>query len=238
MAPPTIVGAVLGSTSTSPLSYTTDAAADFLLAFTPVGGITGTPSLSATYNVVSMTTLQSNMSGDMGTDWMSLHRLVAPDTGARDYAYTEGGGGRYGSALIGLDGVDQTTPLTANTPTYSGGATTVAGSVSSTADDLCLFFVMAFSTATLTAGSGETIELTFDLDSGSYLYIISKAGSAGTVNFAPTFVASQSYYAWAVSVAGATSTTPLGKPGNFAQGKPFTLNQSPSNGKLMRITNG
>ena len=36
----------------------------------------------------------------------------------------------------------------------------------------------------------------------------------------------------------AAPTTPAGKPGNFAQGKPFIVNQSPLNGKLMRITNG
>lgn len=203
--PPVVVGTPVANRY-GDLSVTVPSGADFLLAGIGFGHGGFTVVGTATFNGDTVAFIAE--ANDANFQIGSAFGRVAPDIATGDLV--GGPSGVSNRAAIAFSGVDQTTPVAANTPAI-GLSTAPAATVSVPTDGLAVALLVFRGTATtVTAGTDETVRVQYLEDSWGIAWL-TKTGS-GSISFAPTLSESTNWNIVALALNAAASLPPLADP--------------------------
>lgn len=203
MAAPSVVGTPVNAMYTNPFSITPGSGANYVIAgmkLLPAGTIR---TASATYDGNSMTA-RTYQYDDSVNPFNGLARFVyaPPGTGAKNISTSVSGGQGNSKAACTLTDVDTGSPL-GTAVDNNGSGTSATATITADTNALAFAIVVVSGTATLSAGTGETI-VTQRTEDGETIALITKAG-ASSVSFAPTWTGSFSWGITAFAVNGTVS---------------------------------
>jgi hypothetical protein len=227
MPTPTLTGTPVASVYSNPISVTAGAGSNVIAIFGVRTLQASVPpaAVTATWGADAMTMLPQ-ATNNIRTS--TLGYRITPASGAQNVTATSTDSMR---GFIGATFQDVTSLGTNGQNNGAGTTPTLTVGAISASDVFLVHLVWENAAVTLDTIGGTLIASTSEDNHRSAMVLVTSGTWSGT--FSGTV-------SWAVSgvVLQGESGIPPRNQGNFTQGKPFTLNQSPSNGKLMRITNG